>query len=286
MRLITCLGLTMLVGSTLLASCAAPAPEEGAVANPDEGSGEPIGEAEEAVASFCQCTTYVYNRFSLTNPAYPNATDWGPYLTGMGYVKYSTPQVGDIIVLSAGHVGADPTAGHVGVIASITSTTFGIRGANQGGTLATEYNCNNVSTVNFTRQSTGEGYYRKSAPTGPWCSANCSGGGWWCTGDGSCIVNGVSGHNYHCPGNNVAPDVDQACPAGCFAAASGYPDYCKPAKTTCGSGAWCGNDCVGGYAKTLYTFSGSTVTSVKHCQIGYTNKTCVTAPAGTADYCN
>ena len=122
--------------------------------------------------------------------------------------------------------------------------------------------------------------------TGPQCSANCGGGGWWCTGDGSCIVNGVAGHNYHCPGNNTTPDIDQACANGCTIAASGYPDYCR-ATNFCGGGAWCGNDCVNGYAKTLYNFSsGGSVNSVTHCQVGYTNKTCVTAPAGYNDYCN
>ena len=120
----------------------------------------------------------------------------------------------------------------------------------------------------------------------PWCSANCGGGGWWCQGDGSCIQNGVAGHNYHCPGNNMAPDIDQACPVGCAVAASGYPDYCKVARS-CGAGKWCGGDCVGGFAKTLYTVSSAgAVTSVTHCQIGYANKTCVTASAGTNDYCN
>lgn len=280
MRLVTRFGLTALLGSTLLLLSCGPLPNE-AVSSPDE----TLGVATQA-ASFCQCTTYVYNRFSLSNPAYPNAKDWGPYLTGMGYVKYTTPQVGDIIVMQPAHSGADPTYGHVGVIASITSSSFGIRGANQGGTLVTEYSCNNVSTVTFTRQSSYEAYYRKSAPTGPWCSGNCAGGGWWCTGDGSCIQNGAAGHNYHCPGNNVAPDIDQACGNGCYTAAAGYPDYCKTSKF-CGGGKWCGNDCVNGFAKTLYTFSSSgSVTGVTHCQVGYANKTCVTAAAGYPDYCN
>lgn len=120
----------------------------------------------------------------------------------------------------------------------------------------------------------------------PFCSANCAGGGWWCANDGACIVNGVAGHNYHCPSNNAAPDRDQACASGCVIAASGSPDYCKPT-SFCGSGAWCGNDCVSGYASTLYTFSSSgSVSSVTQCSVGYANQRCVTAPSGSPDYCN
>ena len=120
----------------------------------------------------------------------------------------------------------------------------------------------------------------------PYCSANCAGGGWWCTGDGACIVNGVAGHNYHCPGNNTAPDRDQACPIGCHIAPAGYPDYCNYG-TFCGGGAWCGNDCVNGFSKTLYTFTaGGALSSVKQCQVGYANQTCVIAPPGSPDYCN
>lgn len=123
-------------------------------------------------------------------------------------------------------------------------------------------------------------------PPGPWCSANCGGGGWWCANDGACITNGVAGHNYHCSGNNVAPDRDQACALGCIIAPTGFPDYCK-AGTFCGAGAWCGNDCVNGFAKTLYNFNSSgAVSSVTQCQVGYTNQTCVIASAGMPDYCN
>jgi len=120
----------------------------------------------------------------------------------------------------------------------------------------------------------------------PYCSSNCSGGGWWCAGDGSCIVNGVAGHNYHCPSNNAAPDRDQACAAGCQIAASGYPDYCKYT-TFCGGGAWCGNDCVGGYSSTLYNFtSGGSLSNVTQCSVGYANQRCVIASSGYPDYCN
>jgi len=122
-------------------------------------------------------------------------------------------------------------------------------------------------------------------PTGPWCSANCGGGGWWCTGDGSCIQNGVPGHNYHCSGNNVAPDRDQACALGCHIAAAGYPDYCNYGNF-CGGGSWCGNDCVNGHPKTLYNFtSGGSLSSVTQCSVGYANQSCAIAAAGYPDYC-
>jgi len=120
----------------------------------------------------------------------------------------------------------------------------------------------------------------------PFCSANCGGGGWWCANDGACIQNGVAGHNYHCPGNNAAPDVDQACGNGCVIAAAGSPDYCRPSGF-CGGGQWCGNDCVGGFAKTLYNFSSSgAVLGVTQCQVGFANRTCSIAAAGSPDFCN
>lgn len=124
------------------------------------------------------------------------------------------------------------------------------------------------------------------ASTSPFCSASCGGGGWFCANDGSCIVNGVAGHNYHCPGNNVAPDRDQACANGCVIAPAGTPDYCR-ATSFCGGGAWCGNDCVNGYPRTLYTFTSSgAVSSVTQCETGFASQTCTIAPAGSPDHCN
>lgn len=120
----------------------------------------------------------------------------------------------------------------------------------------------------------------------PFCSASCAGGGWWCANDGGCIINGLPGHNYHCPGNNVAPDRDQACANGCVIAPAGSPDYCR-ATTFCGGGAWCGNDCVNGFPSTLYNFnSAGAVTSVTQCQVGFPSQTCTIAPAGSPDHCN
>ena len=118
----------------------------------------------------------------------------------------------------------------------------------------------------------------------PWCSASCGGGGWWCAGDGACIQNGVAGHNYHCPGNNMAPDRDQGCSRGCHIAAAGYPDYCNYG-AYCGGGSWCGNDCVGGDPTTLYNFSGGALSSVTQCSVGYANRSCAIAAAGYSDYC-
>ncbi|MFT3765170.1 MAG: M23 family metallopeptidase [Minicystis sp.] len=119
----------------------------------------------------------------------------------------------------------------------------------------------------------------------PWCSSSCAGGGWWCWNDGGCIQNGVAGHNYHCPGNNTAPDRDQACALGCNIAAAGSPDYCKYG-SFCGGGAWCGNDCVNGNASTLYNFTaGGALSSVTQCSVGYANGACKIAAAGSPDYC-
>jgi lysozyme len=124
------------------------------------------------------------------------------------------------------------------------------------------------------------------ASTSPFCSANCGGGGWWCANDGSCIVNGVAGHNYHCAGNNVAPDRDQACASGCVIAPAGTPDYCQ-ATSFCGGGAWCGNDCVNGYPRTLYSFTSSgAISSVTQCETGFASQTCTIAPSGSPDHCN
>ena len=122
--------------------------------------------------------------------------------------------------------------------------------------------------------------------TSPFCSSNCGGGGWWCGNDGACIVNGVASHNYHCPSNNAAPDRDQACAAGCAIASAGAPDYCQPT-SFCGGGAWCGNDCVGGFASTLYNFtSGGALSSITQCSTGFTNQRCVIATSGSPDFCN
>ena len=120
----------------------------------------------------------------------------------------------------------------------------------------------------------------------PFCSSNCAGGGWWCSNDGACIVNGVPGHNYHCPSNNAPPDRDQACAAGCTSAPPGSPDYCAPTRF-CGGGGWCGNDCVSGYPSTLYNFTSSgSVSSVTQCSVGFANQRCTTAPPGSPDFCN
>jgi len=144
--------------------------------------------------------------------------------------------------------------------------------------------CNNGPLPKVCLPSTA--YPKTCTTASPWCSANCGGGGWWCANDGACIQNGVPGHNYHCPGNNMAPDRDQACAAGCTIAPTGYPDYCAHT-TFCGGGSWCGNDCVGGYSKTLYNFtSGGSLSSVTQCEVGFTNRTCVIAPSGSPDYCN
>ena len=106
----------------------------------------------------CQCTTYVNNRFNLGG-GYPNAQDWGPYLTSRGYVHVYSPQVGDVVVYTAARM--NNCCGHVGVIHGVSSAQLTVRGANQTGSPFTEHNCTNVTQINFNRRSDGESYYRR-----------------------------------------------------------------------------------------------------------------------------
>ena len=116
------------------------------------------GNVEQA-AAWCECTNYVNNRFNLGG-GFPNAQDWGPYLTGRGYYQVSSPAVGDIVVYTAARMGN--CCGHVGVIAGVGSTSLTVRGANQIWSTFTEYNCTNVSQGNFNRRTDGtERYYRR-----------------------------------------------------------------------------------------------------------------------------
>lgn len=112
-----------------------------------------------AVAHWCWCTEYVANRFSLTRD-YPNAQDWGPYLTRNGYYQVTSPQSGDIVVYSGSRF---PTVGHVGVIVAVGSSNLTVRGANQLSTwtTVTEAGCTNVSQGLYVRSSSGETYYRR-----------------------------------------------------------------------------------------------------------------------------
>lgn len=274
MKHIVRFGFIAFFGAALLASCTAQVdmsedPEQEQVGmdmsvDPEQ---EQVGEAVDAL-SFCQCTTYVYNRFALSNPAYPNATDWGNYLTGMGYVKYTTPQAGDIIVMKAGHTGADATAGHIGVVTSFTTSTIGVRGANQGGS-ASEYNCNNVNTINFTRQSAYESYYRKGTGSS-WNCANSAYNGvqyWTCSG----------GTLYKCV--NGVPTT-QTCSSGCTSNPVGTNDTCNT------SISWnCANSAYNGAQ--YWTCSGG---NLYKCVSGVPQKTtcangCNVNAVGTNDTC-
>ena len=112
-----------------------------------------------AAARWCWCTDYVANRFNLPRN-YPDAKDWGPYLTLNGYRQVTSPQIGDIVVYSGTRF---PTAGHVGVIVAVGTSNLTVRGANQlsSWTTVTEVGCTNVSQGLYVRSSSGEAYYRR-----------------------------------------------------------------------------------------------------------------------------
>ncbi len=96
---------------------------------------------------------------------------------------------------------------------------------------------------------------------------------------------------YYCPGKGMAPTQGTICGGSCVTAAAGTADYCSsaPAPTTnptcLGSqpGLYCGNDAMSGAdANTLYNCPGAGMapTQATPCANG-----CITAAAGTADYC-
>ena len=111
-------------------------------------------------SGWCWCTNYVANRFNLARN-YPNAQDWGNgYLQRNGFRQVWVPQSGDIVVYSGSRL---PSVGHVGVIASVSSGSLSVRGANQAGNWSTwaEWSCTNVSQGNYIRRSYGETYYHR-----------------------------------------------------------------------------------------------------------------------------
>jgi surface antigen len=157
MRMQRKMSLMGLMGVLTLVGCGAG--EESMLAEQLVQSSEETGAVEQA-NTWCQCTNYVNNRFALGG-GFPNAQDWGPYLSARGYRQVSTPQVGDIVIYTAARMGN--TAGHVAVIAGVSSTSITNRGANQLSTWATttEFGCTNVSQGAYTRRTTGETYWRK-----------------------------------------------------------------------------------------------------------------------------
>ncbi len=101
-------------------------------------------------AIFCQCTTYVANKFNLPGN-YPDAKDWNDgYLQRNGFVQVG-PEVGAVAVMEQTFPGADPTYGHVGIVETLNNGRMTMRGANQsvGTNYVTENNCNNVRLTGF-----------------------------------------------------------------------------------------------------------------------------------------
>lgn len=119
-------------------------------------------------ASYCQCTDYVHNYFSLSG-GYPNAAQWGnSYLPSNGWHTVSTPVTGGIVVFEVPYESyvsytnggstfqywiANTTAGHVGVVTAVYTRSGGqgysieIQSANSGLTshYFTASNCTDVA---------------------------------------------------------------------------------------------------------------------------------------------
>ncbi|MEG4286072.1 CHAP domain-containing protein [Microcoleus sp. A006_D1] len=104
-------------------------------------------------AQFCQCPIYVNNRFQLRPPYVWSAKDYGQVLQRQGFRQVG-PQPGAVVIMQPSFPGADGTHGHIGVVQNVNGNgTIGVRGTNQnarfGYGLPGEFNCNNVSVVNF-----------------------------------------------------------------------------------------------------------------------------------------
>lgn len=121
------------------------------------------GAAATAGSGWCWCTAYVANRFNLPRN-YPNAQDWGAYLVRNKFRQVWAPQSGDIVVYSGSRL---PTAGHVGIIASVSSGSLSVRGANQASNWSTwtEWSCTNVSQGNYIRITSKKQGAMTEAPT-------------------------------------------------------------------------------------------------------------------------
>lgn len=112
----------------------------------------PAAPTQAQAAVWCQCVTYVKNRYGLSGSIGGSgcAADMGPYLANRGFVQVPGPRAGAVAVFSRGFNGQmNSSCGHVGVIQTVTdlgtSWQVTLRGANQGGSTFTEYNCTNVS---------------------------------------------------------------------------------------------------------------------------------------------
>jgi surface antigen len=109
-------------------------------------------------AIFCQCTTYVANKFDLPKN-YPHAGDWNDgYLQRNGFVQVG-PEVGAVAVMERNFPGADQTYGHVGIVETLNNGRMTMRGANQsvGTNYVTENDCDNVRLTGFGANVNGNG---------------------------------------------------------------------------------------------------------------------------------
>ena len=114
-------------------------------------------------AVFCQCVKYISNRVDGSGPT-GNANVMDSWLYSKGYypVSFSAsnlPRNKDIVQFKNGVHGTNSKYGHVGMIATAQKVGSSIKvtvvGANQGGSIWTEYGCNNVSMLNISSLNTG-----------------------------------------------------------------------------------------------------------------------------------
>lgn len=92
------------------------------------------GALTAAVWGRCWCTDYVYQTLRLTG-GYPNARDWGSYLTRQGFRQLGTtetPRAGDVVVF--------PNANHVAILISKSSAGIKVK---QGGSVTTNWYAEN-----------------------------------------------------------------------------------------------------------------------------------------------
>ena len=121
----------------------------------DEVESSGIDDYSPCAAGYCQCVDYIKNRYGLKCSA--NAKSMGSCLTSSGFKKLSTPVAGAVIIFQPNYGGGiNTTYGHIGVVTKVVydskakSYTLTVRGANQGGSTWTEYNCSNVSELKTT----------------------------------------------------------------------------------------------------------------------------------------
>jgi hypothetical protein len=120
-------------------------------------------------AIWCECVRYIVNRYGLKGSAH--AKDMGSVLVKNGFRKVQDPKVGAVVIFQpAFGPGINQKSGHIGVIDKVQSVnnnkswSITVRGANQGGSLFTDFNCNNVSRVAYKTYTKGIGsvsYYVK-----------------------------------------------------------------------------------------------------------------------------